>query len=133
MNITIRIAPGELIDRLTILEIKAENIKDRIKLTNIHLDLAVHTEGYEEIKESCDLDKIPALEKLKAELLVINLKIWKIEDNIRDCERRQQFDEEFIQIARSVYINNDQRAKLKRDINELLKSDLIEEKSYKDY
>ncbi len=128
MKIVIEIAPGELIDRLSILEIKLARIKDEAKLKNIRheYDLTMH----ERRKLSSTGTE---LESLAAELKAVNEKIWQIEDDIRDLERNRSFGESFVALARSVYQTNDKRAELKRRINELLNSALVEEKSYTEY
>lgn len=121
------ISVGELIDKITILEIKFEKIKDKDKLKNIAKELKI-------LNILCQENKIWDKEttKLKQSLKEINYKLWDIEDKIREKENLKQFDDEFIQIARSVYINNDIRCKIKKQINLLLNSELVEEKSYKE-
>ena len=127
-HILVPVAPGELIDKLTILEIKLENIKDHEKLKNI---------SYEKnILEATLLEKInssEALTTLRKNLKEINHKLWIIEDDIRDCERKKIFDQPFIDLARAVYYTNDQRCEIKREINCLLGSQIQEEKSYQAY
>jgi hypothetical protein len=119
---------GEVFDKLTILHIKAEKLTDPAKLAN------VHKERQEIEKVVGDLSRFPAeLPGLIEALKAINAELWDVEDGKRDCERRQRFDEHFIALARKVYIGNDQRAALKRQINELLGSALVEEKSYQPY
>ncbi|MBN1164652.1 MAG: hypothetical protein JXB45_08740 [Candidatus Krumholzibacteriota bacterium] len=128
MDIKVNLSPGELIDKLTILEIKLERIADPAKLKNVKRE-------YNILKE-IDERAIPAsdrLNELRAELKAVNETIWEIEDNIRDCERNRDFKEDFIELARGVYRNNDQRASIKRCINKLLDADIIEEKSYREY
>ena len=126
--ITAEISPGELIDKITILEIKMERIKDDTKLKNIQKEWdSLNQSRTNEILISVKLDK------LTTELKKINETLWVIEDDIRKCERHQDFGDAFITLARSVYFKNDDRAKVKRKINELLGSRLIEEKSYSDY
>ena len=127
-TVTIEIAPGELIDKITILEIKTERISDAAKLANVRVELDV-------LSASRDA-ALPAsgdLTRLSTDLKSVNEALWEIEDDIRDCERAGDFGPKFIELARSVYITNDKRAALKRDINELLGSRLIEEKSYQPY
>ena len=127
-SVTVEIAPGELIDKITILEIKLQCITDEAKLQNVRTEWAV-------LKKSRDAN-LPCsaeLEDLTAKLKKVNEKLWTIEDYIRNFERRRDFSDEFIQLARAVYLNNDDRARLKRSINELLGSNLIEEKSYAAY
>jgi len=126
--ITAEISPGELIDKITILEIKMDRITDDKKLKNIKTEWDTLNQSREnKILISAKLDE------LTAELKTINETLWVIEDNIRECEHRKEFGEAFISLARSVYLNNDYRAQVKRKINKLLGSRLIEEKSYSDY
>lgn len=122
------IAVGELVDKITILQIKSENITDPEKLKNIHTELATLQETLDQ-----NVEKSPEIEKLTEELLAINRQLWDIEDDIRDKERAKEFDQEFIEIARSVYYTNDERCAVKRKINNLTGSRLQEEKSYSDY
>jgi hypothetical protein len=123
--ISVEIAPGKLIDRITILEIKLEHMDDPDKLKNVGADL-------ETLAEARDgaIALSPQLDKVTAELKKINIRIWRIEDNIRECEWARDFGPAFIKLARAVYFSNDKRAALKRGINELLGSRPIEEKSY---
>lgn len=130
MRTTISISPGELLDKITILRIKQTRITDPNKLKNIHHELRVLAKTHDAIKDDTRNPEIPVL---TSQLQSVNEKIWDIEDNIRDCERRKDFGEAFIEFARGVYINNDERARLKRKINDLLESDLVEEKSYTEY
>ena len=126
--ITAEISPGELIDKITILEIKMDRITDEKKLKNIKTEWdALNQSRANKILISAKLDE------LTAELKTINETLWVIEDDIRECEHRKEYGEAFITLARSVYLNNDHRARVKRKINELLGSRLIEEKSYSDY
>ena len=124
----VEVSPGELIDKITILEIKAERIADPDKLANIHRELRSLTATRKEA-----LDTSPELDGFTAELRRINEQLWEIEDDIRDCERNGDFGERFIELARAVYRTNDRRAAAKRKINELLGSELVEEKDYADY
>ena len=126
--VTVEIAPGELIDKITILEIKSERIADAGKLANVRLELQVLAETRDAALPVSD-----ALTRLIADLKRVNETLWQIEDDIRDCERAGDFGPRFIQLARDVYITNDRRAALKRDINVLLGSRLVEEKSYQPY
>ncbi len=121
------VSPGELIDKITILEIKRERIADEVKQVNIAREHDVLSAVAARLVPSGDLDR------LKASLKSVNEELWVIEDDIRDCEREGRFDDEFVRLARAVYQTNDRRAELKREINELLGSDLIEEKSYQPY
>ena len=116
---------GELIDKITILQIKELNIDSINAKVNIKKELKY-------LLEIAKLDKMPRdIEVLKSELSDVNLKLWEVEDNIRDKELAGQFDKNFIELARSVYRLNDVRAKIKQSINLMLGSELVEEKSYK--
>ena len=126
--IRIDVGPGELIDKITILQIKAEQIRDPGKLTNIRNELALLvTTRDQSLPASTELDR------LSDALRSVNQELWQIEDAIRDCERASDFGAHFIELARSVYRRNDERAKLKRQINDLFGSAIIEEKSYAKY
>jgi len=128
MKLMVEIAPGELIDKITILEIKLQRIQDEAKLANVRREYEVLMATYHaNIKETA------TLRELTRELREANAKLWDIEDNIRDLERAKDFGDAFIALARSVYRCNDQRAATKRKINELLNSAIIEEKSYAAY
>ncbi|HVI53542.1 MAG TPA: DUF6165 family protein [Luteibacter sp.] len=119
---------GELIDKMTILQIKLQEIKDDAKLANVRNELELLDATWKNDKAS-ETD----IAEETARLLAVNQRLWKIEDDIRMKERAQAFDQEFIQLARSVYIENDERAAIKREINVKLGSTLVEEKSYQDY
>ncbi|MGE7136357.1 DUF6165 family protein [Luteibacter sp. NPDC031894] len=119
---------GELIDKMTILQIKLQEIKDEAKLANVRNELELLDATWKNDKVS-EID----IADETARLLAVNQRLWKIEDDIRMKERAQAFDEEFITLARSVYIENDERAAIKREINLKLGSTLVEEKSYQDY
>ncbi len=120
--------PGELIDKITILEIKTEQITDAAKLENIRIELSTL-----ESARDAALPSSSELSGLTEQVKENNEALWGIEDDIRDCERDKDFSDKFIQLARAVYKTNDKRAALKRDINVLLGSRLVEEKSYSDY
>jgi len=128
MNINIEISIGEFFDKITILEIKQERIKDQAKLVNINKELDAL---------NALLDGLPVsradVENEVDELKAINEKLWVIEDDIRDKESKKLFDQEFIELARAVYFTNDKRSDVKRAINLKLGSDFIEEKSYEEY
>ena len=128
MSIKIDVAAGELIDKITILEIKLARIKDPAKLANVRYELDLLLATLAEAQNGG-----PALDSLRQELRKINEVIWDVEDDIRDHERRKDFGPSFVELARAVYHNNDQRARLKRQVNELLDSKVIEEKSYTEY
>lgn len=129
MSISIFISYGEFLDKLTILQIKTERINDKEKLANIEKELAELNSVWQ--RESKRLDA--SIEEEMHELKITNEKLWEIEDAIRDKEKNGRFDDEFIELARSVYITNDKRAELKKQINHKLGSTLVEEKSYSDY
>jgi cell shape-determining protein MreC len=122
MSVLAPISIGELVDKITILEIKASKTSDAEKLANVQRELKLLLELY----NSLNVD----VTALKAELYKINSELWVIEDSKRKCETAQQFDFEFIQLARSVYIKNDIRASIKKQINLLSNSKIIEEKIY---
>ena len=128
MDIKIIISIGELLDKITILQIKTENISDEQKLANINHELQL----LEKFWHDADCDK-SLIEHELAQLKQVNQKLWQIEDEIRIKELKQNFDSEFIELARSVYFTNDVRADLKKQINIKLKSGVVEEKSYADY
>lgn len=126
--IQVPVSYGELIDKITILEIKSQHITDAAKLVNIRTELdllnatwAAHPASANDISAE------------KAELLAVNQALWTIEDDIRIKEKAKAFDQGFVELARAVYVTNDKRAAIKRDINVRLGSALVEEKSYQDY
>jgi hypothetical protein len=128
MTVKVEISFGELLDKLSILQIKRQRITDPAKVTNITRELEILEDVWSGAFDP-DFDVSAEIRQLKA----INEKIWDIEDDIREKEHRGEFDQAFIELARSVYINNDERAALKRQINLKLKSGLTEEKSYSGY
>lgn len=128
MNPTVSISWGELIDRLTILEIKAERLSDEAARTRVARELA----ALSDMADSAAARE-PRVLALKNALQEVNETLWSIEDEIRQKESRQQFDADFIRLARAIYQNNDQRGRLKREINLLLQSDIGEEKQYTKY
>ena len=119
------ISIGELIDKITILEIK-QIYMTGMKLKNINKEMKLLKNILQDKNLEINIDLIKNLKK-------VNKKLWEIEDNIRIKESNQEFDEEFIKLARSVYIENDKRASIKKEINKKYNSDLVEEKSYKNY
>ena len=128
MSIKIDVSVGEIMDKLTILEIKTEKIKDEAKLANIR----------KERDSLLPVINLPAYQseevrRLVATLKEINLKLWDIEDDIRQKEAKKSFDERFIELARAVYFTNDKRAAVKKQINQITGSELVEEKSYEEY
>jgi Family of unknown function (DUF6165) len=127
-DILVPTAPGELVDKLTILRIKSERISDAAKLANVRHEMAV-------LQSTADahLPQTAVLGQLWEELYQINLSLWVIEDDIRDCERVDDFGAKFIELARAVYVTNDDRARVKKAINLHLGSAIVEEKSYADY
>ena len=127
MLINTPISLGELVDKISILMIKKKNISDSIKLEHVAKELEFLQET---LKKYISEDKI---NKFIEELVNINSKLWKIEDDIRECERNKLFDQTFIDLARSVYFTNDERAKVKNDINKAFGSELVEVKSYEEY
>lgn len=128
MQVQTPVAVGELIDKITILEIKSEQITDPAKLVNIRKELDL----LRSVRQSA-VPQTTELTDLTNALKQVNQRIWDIEDAIRDLERDKSFGEEFIAVARSVYRTNDERAKIKRQINEAVGSELTEEKSYAAY
>ena len=127
MIISTPVSLGELVDKISILMIKKKNISDSIKLEHVAKELEFLQIT---LKKYISEDKI---NKFIEELVNINSKLWKIEDDIRECERNKLFDQTFIDLARSVYFTNDQRAKIKNDINKNFGSELVEVKSYEEY
>jgi peptidoglycan hydrolase CwlO-like protein len=127
----IEVSNGEIIDKYTILEIKLSEIKDENKLANIQHEYNTLTPDVKSIYSNCNNES--QLKKLHNDLLEVNKKLWKIEDDIRECERANDFGQTFIDLARAVYYTNDDRSDVKKEINVLTGSDLVEEKSYEDY
>lgn len=128
MNVNVEISIGEFFDKITILEIKRDQIKDTGKLDNIKRELGALNQLLAQLPWSRD-----DVSSEVAELRSINEKLWIIEDDIREKESRKEFDQRFIELARSVYFTNDRRSEVKRAINLKLGSDFIEEKSYEQY
>lgn len=127
----IEVSNGEIIDKYTILTIKLQEIKDEAKLANVQNEYDSLTPEIEAIYANTADQK--ALEALHTDLLNVNKTLWNIEDQIRDCEREKNFGSDFVELARSVYYTNDDRADVKKQINVLTGSDLVEEKSYQEY
>ena len=125
----VEISNGELLDKLSILELKQTNISDKKKLSNVKIEF----EELNPLALKIFKDNPSFISELYLKLSQINAKLWKIEDDIRQCERDKSFDSKFVQLARDVYFTNDIRSELKKEINILTKSGLIEEKSYEDY
>ena len=127
MLVKIPISLGELVDKISILLIKEKNISDEKKLSKIHEELSLLKKTLNNTIN--DNNIINYLDKL----VEINAKLWKIEDDIRDCERNKKFDQFFIDLARSVYITNDKRSEIKNEINKKFGSTIVEVKSYRKY
>jgi hypothetical protein len=127
-EIQIPISPGELLDKITILQIKSERITDATKVANVRTELGMLERVWSDTVE--DDEQIRAL---SGELKSINEALWEIEDDIRDEERNKRFGERFIELARAVYVTNDERANAKKKVNLHLNSSIVEEKSYQDY
>ena len=127
-QISVPVSYGELIDKITILEIKSERIGDSTKLANVRIELDLLNETWR-----ADPASRIDIATERAQLRGVNEALWDIEDRIRLKEKARAFDDEFVELARSVYIRNDERAAIKRVINRKLGSTLVEEKSYEDY
>ena len=126
--IQVPVSPGEVLDKITILEIKSERMDDPGKLANVRRELELLQGAW---LQTVDDDE--TVREIHAKLKSINEDLWEIEDDIRDKERAREFDERFIELARSVYVTNDQRANAKKELNLYLGSEIVEEKSYQDY
>ena len=127
-DILVPVSPGELLDKITILRIKVARIQDAAKLANVKLELSLLERTW---KDSGAAAHDVALDERALEN--VNERLWDIEDRIRDKEARQTFDREFIELARAVYVANDERAAIKKRINTQLGSRIVEEKSYRQY
>ena len=127
-DILVPISPGELLDKITILRIKAARIKDPQKVANVKHELALLEKTWKD-SGAAGVD----LGTEEANLTQVNELLWAVEDDIRDEERAQRFGEKFIELARAVYVTNDERAAIKKRINTLLGSSIVEEKSYQQY
>jgi len=127
-NIHVPVSPGEVLDKITILEIKSERISDPEKVANVRVELALLQETWNKLISNDD-----TIQGLHAQLKKINEALWEIEDDIRDKERAKEFDDRFIELARAVYVTNDRRSEVKKQLNLHLGSEIIEEKSYQDY
>jgi hypothetical protein len=121
----IEVSNGEILDKLTIIQIKIERIKDKVKLVNLQKE-------YDELKRA-SVSILPVTDPLYNALYKVNCELWDIEDRIRDLEWKKDFGEEFVSTARAVYFKNDRRSEIKREINISTSSGLIEEKSYEKY
>jgi hypothetical protein len=127
-EIQVPVSFGELLDKIAILQIKSERMKDEAKLANVRKELAALERTWM-AHPAAGHDIV----RLRADLKSVNERLWEIEDDIRVKEKRQEFDAEFIRLARAVYFENDERARIKKDINLALGSSYVEEKSYEDY
>ena len=125
----VEVSNGELLDKLSILELKLKNIKDDKKLINIKNEHG----GLSPLCNNLFNNYGNELRSLYAKLSEINAELWKIEDDIRECERNKDFGDEFVRLARAVYFTNDKRSDVKNSINLLTESGFVEEKSYEDY
>ena len=127
-DILVPVSPGELLDKITILRIKAARMTDATKVANVRLELDLLEQTWRDSGAA-----IAAVAADEAELQRVNEALWDIEDDIRDKELAQQFDARFVELARAVYVTNDERAAIKKRINVALGSRIVEEKSYKPY
>ena len=127
-EILVPVSFGELLDKIAILQIKSERIGDEAKLANVRKELSALEKTW-----MAHPAAVKDIARLRRELKEVNERLWVIEDDIRLKEKAQAFDDEFIQLARSVYFENDTRARIKKDINLALGSAYVEEKSYQDY
>jgi predicted nucleic acid-binding Zn-ribbon protein len=127
-NFLVPVSPGEVLDKITILEIKSERMSDPEKVANVRAELEHLNKSWADAVIENEV-----MRSLRQQLKTINQRLWIIEDDIRDKERAREFDEEFIQLARSVYATNDRRAQIKKEINLHLGAQLVEEKSYTPY
>lgn len=128
MSVNVEISIGEFFDKITILEIKQERIKDVAKLENINKEL----DSLNRLLRQQPFSRADVSDEV-AELKAINEKLWEIEDDIREKESHKSFDQGFVELARAVYFTNDRRSEVKRDINLKLGSEFVEEKSYEEY
>jgi Family of unknown function (DUF6165) len=127
-DILVPISPGELLDKITILRIKSARMTDAAKLANVRLELTMLEQTWRDSTRGAA--DVTAEERA---LQAVNERLWTIEDDIRDKERAQAFDAKFIELARAVYLENDERAAIKKRVNVKLGSRIVEEKSYKPY
>jgi hypothetical protein len=132
MKVNIPSAPAELVDKITILEIKASRVKDKQKLVAVIRELTALHKLFQSVQSKSGKAKKELL-VLKTKLSKVNLRLWRIEDKIRKMEDEKQFNNAFIQLARMVYVNNDERSRLKGKINVLLGADFVEVKEYTKY
>ena len=128
----IEVSNGEILDKFSILEIKLQEIKDEAKLVNVQNEYDSLKPAVEQIYESSGPAAL-SIKELYKDLLNVNKTLWNVEDHIRECERNESFGQDFIELARSVYYTNDERAEIKKKINVATGSALVEEKSYEQY
>jgi len=126
--IQVPVSPGEVLDKITILEIKSERIDDAAKVANVKRELELLSASWH-----AAVDEDDTVQRIHSELKTINEALWEIEDDIRDKEKAREFDQVFIDLTRAVYVTNDQRANAKKELNLYLGSEIVEEKSYQDY
>ena len=127
-NFLVPVSPAEVLDKITILEIKSERMKDPEKVANVRAELEQLSKCWADSVTEDDTVRL-----LRSQLKAINGKLWVIEDDIRDKERAKEFGEQFIELARSVYATNDRRAQIKKELNLHLGARIVEEKSYMTY
>ena len=127
-ELLVPVSYGELLDKIAILQIKSERMSDPAKLANVRNELSALEKTWMAHPAAGN-----DVAKLRADLKAVNERLWDIEDDIRVCEQKQDFGQEFIRLARAVYFENDERARIKKDINVALGSAYVEEKSYQDY
>ena len=127
-NIQVPVSPGEVLDKITILEIKSERMTGPEKVANVRVELALLQQTWSQVVSEDEV-----IRDLHAQLKEINEALWEIEDDIRDKERVKEVDQRFIELARSVYFTNDRRSEVKKKLNLHLGSQIIEEKSYQGY
>ena len=132
MMILAPVSVGEIFDKLSILQIKEKKISDPIKLSNVKVEIKELNKSIISL-DIYDKSSQEALDALKTELYETNFKLWDIEDALRELESQKKFEQEFISLARQVYITNDKRAEIKKEINRLTGSDIVEEKHYSEY
>lgn len=126
--IAVEVGVGELLDKITILRIKTNRMSDATQLEHVRHELKILEQTWS--NSACEHESIA---DLVAKLQEVNIRLWDIEDEIRDCEAKKDFSQRFIDLARAVYITNDERSRLKKSINNVCGSAIVEEKSYTDY
>jgi len=131
-KINIPVSVGELVDKITILELKSQRIEDRNKLAIVSKELKLLEKLYDKLLKN-NKDVLESLNNLRLSLSKVNLRLWNLEDKIRQRESAAKFDEKFVEFARSIYVHNDRRMHIKNHINELVGSDIAEVKQYSHY